>query len=39
MEEYLAGRLPRQIFEENGFNVNVLGVKRIEQSAWRREKT
>lgn len=38
IEEYLNGKLPRQIFEENGFDINVLGIKRVEQSAarWRR---
>lgn len=38
MEEYLAGKSPRQIFQENGFDIEVLGIKRIEQSAdrWRK---
>lgn len=38
IEEYLNGKLPREIFEENGFDINVLGIKRVEQSAarWRR---
>ncbi|MFO1442564.1 IS3 family transposase [Bacillus sp. Bva_UNVM-123] len=35
MDEYLNGRLPRQIFLENGFDVDVIGIKRIEQSAYR----
>lgn len=39
MEEYLAGKLPRQIFEENGFDLNVLGIVRIEQSAYRWKKS
>jgi putative transposase len=38
MDEYLAGKLPRQIFEENGFNVDILGIKRIETSAHRWKK-
>jgi putative transposase len=38
MDEYLAGKLPRQIFEENGFDMNILGMKRIEQSACRWKK-
>jgi putative transposase len=38
MDAYLAGKLPRQIFEENGFDINILGVKRIEQSAYRWKK-
>lgn len=35
IEDYLAGKLPRNIFRENGFNEEVIGVKRIEQSAFR----
>lgn len=35
MEEYLTGKLPRDIFRENGFKEEVIGVKRIEQSAFR----
>lgn len=38
MDEYLAGKLPRQIFVENGFDVDVIGIKRIEQSAYRWKK-
>lgn len=38
MDEYLAGKLPRQIFDENGFDVDVIGIKRIEQSAHRWKK-
>lgn len=38
MDEYLAGKLPRQIFSENGFDVEVIGLKRIEQSAHRWKK-
>jgi putative transposase len=38
MDEYLAGKFPKQIFEENGFDINVIGVKRIEQSAHRWKK-
>jgi hypothetical protein len=38
MDEYLAGKLPRQIFIENGFDVEVMGIKRIEQSAHRWKK-
>lgn len=34
MEEYLTGKFPRQIFEENGFEIKILGIKRIEQSAY-----
>ena len=35
MDEYLAGKLPRQIFEENGFDVDIIGMTRIETSAYR----
>ncbi|MGN8842488.1 IS3 family transposase [Niallia sp. HCP3S3_B10] len=38
MDEYLAGKLPRQIFGENGFDIEVIGLKRIEQSAHRWKK-
>ncbi len=38
IDEYLAGKLPRQIFAENGFDVDVIGIKRIEQSACRWKK-
>ncbi|CAH0243643.1 hypothetical protein SRABI133_02947 [Peribacillus simplex] len=38
MNEYLAGKLPRQIFVENGFDVDLLGIKRIEQTAYRWNK-
>jgi transposase InsO family protein len=38
MDEYLAGKLPREIFEENGFDANILGIKRIEQCASRWKK-
>lgn len=38
MDEYLAGKLPRQIFDENGFDIDILGIKRIEQSAHRWKK-
>jgi len=35
MDENLFGKLPRQIFMENNFDVDVLGMKQIEQSAHR----
>lgn len=35
IEEYLAGKLPRIIFEEAGFDLNMLGYRRAEQSAGR----
>ena len=38
MDEYMAGKLPRQIFIENGFDADVIGMKRIEQSAHRWKK-
>ena len=38
IDEYLNGKLPRQIFIENGFDVDVIGKKRIEQSAHRWKK-
>lgn len=38
IEEYLSGKLPRQIFEENGFDIDVLGIKRVKKSSerWRK---
>lgn len=38
LDEYFNGKLPRQIFIDNGFNVDVIGMKRIEQSANRWKK-
>ncbi|KIL45651.1 hypothetical protein KP78_20000 [Jeotgalibacillus soli] len=38
MDEYLAGKLPRLIFAENGFDTDMIGMKRIEQSAFRWKK-
>lgn len=39
INEYLRGKFPRQIFKENGFDIEVIGLKRIEQSAYRWKKT
>jgi len=39
IEEYSKGKLPRIIFEENGFDIEILGIKRIEQSAQRWKKS
>lgn len=39
MDEYLAGKLPRQIFMENGFDIEILRQSRIEQSAYRWKRT
>jgi transposase len=35
--EYVNGKLPRQIFEENGFDVEVIGIVRVNRAAsrWR----
>lgn len=38
IDEYLIGKLPRQIFMENGFDVDVMGMSRIDQSAYRWKK-
>ena len=35
IDEYIAGKLPREIFFENGFDINIIGLKRIEQAAYR----
>jgi len=38
MHEYRGGKIPRQIFIEHGFDVDIIGMKRIEQCAtrWKR---
>ena len=38
IDEYKTGKLPRIIFEEAGFDVDVLGMKRVETSSkrWRK---
>ena len=38
MDEYLAGKLPRQIFIENGFDVDVIRMTRVEKSTHRWKK-
>jgi len=38
IDEYLAGKFPRQIYIDNGFDVDVIGMKRIEQSSYRWKK-
>ncbi len=38
LDEYQAGKFPCQIFEENGFDVGIIGIKRMEQSAYRWKK-
>ncbi|HEY8891509.1 MAG TPA: HTH domain-containing protein [Clostridium sp.] len=35
IDEYMSGKLPRDIFIENSFDVEIIGMKRIEQSACR----
>lgn len=35
IEEYSKGKLPRVIFEENGFNIDIIGYRRVEKSAQR----
>ena len=38
IDEYMAGKLPQQIFIEHGFDADVIGMERIEQSAHRWKK-
>jgi len=38
IDQYIEGKTPREIFESQGFNVEVLGMKRIEQCADRWKK-
>lgn len=35
IDEYMSGKLPRTIFMENSSDVDIIGIKRIEQSACR----
>ncbi|MBX4270052.1 HTH domain-containing protein [Clostridium estertheticum] len=37
INEYIAGKPPRQLFEENGFDIDIIGLKRIVKSSdrWR----
>ena len=35
IEEYLGEKLPRIIFQEAGFDIDIIGYKRVEQSAFR----
>lgn len=39
IEEYSKRKSPRTIFEENGFDIEILGIKRVEQSAQRWKKS
>ncbi|MEN1986297.1 IS3 family transposase [Paenibacillus hubeiensis] len=39
INQYLEGKTPREIFEAHGFSVEVLGMKRVEQSADRWKKS
>lgn len=38
IDQYLAGKPPREIFEANGFDVNIIGKQRVKQCAerWRK---
>ncbi|WP_431026972.1 IS3 family transposase [Lysinibacillus sp. LZ02] len=38
IDEYLTGKTPRQIFQEYGFDEAIIGMKRIEQAAFRWRK-
>jgi len=38
IDEYMTGKTPREIFEAHGFDVTVIGIKRVEQSADRWKK-
>jgi putative transposase len=38
IDQYITGRSPREIFEANGFDVSVIGMKRVEQCADRWKK-
>ncbi|CAM3570638.1 Transposase-related protein [Paenibacillus glucanolyticus] len=38
IDQYMLGKTPREIFETSGFDIEVLGTKRVEQSADRWKK-
>lgn len=38
IDQYMAGKTPREIFEANGFDVNIIGMKRVKESANRLRK-
>ncbi len=38
IDQYLEGKTPRKIFESSGFDVSVLGIKRVKQCADRWKK-
>lgn len=38
IDEYMTGKMPREIFEAHGFIVALIGIKRVEQSADRWKK-
>lgn len=38
IDQYMMGRSPREIFEANGFDLHVIGMKRVEQCAARWKK-
>jgi putative transposase len=38
IDQYMRGKTPREIFDAHGFDVKVIGIKRIEQSADRWKK-
>lgn len=35
ISESVNGKLPRQIFEENGFDVDIIGIVRVQRAAYR----
>ena len=39
IEEYLKGKFPRKIFEENGFDIETIGIKRVKIAAKRWKKS
>lgn len=39
INQYMLGKTPRKIFEANGFDVQVIGIKRVEQCADRWKRT
>nr|WP_136605570.1 HTH domain-containing protein [Paenibacillus dokdonensis] len=39
IDQYMMGKTPKEIFETHGFDVNIIGINRVKQSAGRWKKT
>lgn len=39
IDEYISGKLPRQIFKENELDINIIGMSRIQKASQRWRKS